>query len=56
MAAMNQNYLHIYDVLDNVEVLEAKLQSALKDLRKNEESMKRMEVVEASQVEEFSKS
>ena len=25
---MNQTYLHIYDILDNTEVLEAKLQSA----------------------------
>ena len=31
MTAMNQTYLHIYDVLDNAEVLEAKLHYALED-------------------------
>ena len=56
MASMNKTYMHMYDVLDNVEVLEAKLQSALEDLGRNEESMKRMEAIEASRVEEFAKS
>ena len=55
MAAMNQTYLVIYDVLDSVAVLEAKLQFALEDLERNEESRKRMEVVKASQVEKFAK-
>ena len=52
---MNQTYLVIYDVLDSVAVLEAKLQFALEDLERNEESRKRMEVVKASQVEQFAK-
>ena len=52
---MNQTYLHIYDILDNTEVLEAKLQSALEDLRRNKESVRRMETAEASRVEEFAK-
>ena len=55
MAAMNQNYLHICDVLDNIKVLEAKLQSTVEDLRRNEESVRRMEAVEAYQVKEFAK-
>ena len=55
MAAMNQTYLTIYDVLDSIEVLEAKLQSTLEDLERNNESMTRMEAIEASQVEEFAK-
>ena len=38
---MNQTYLIIYDV----EALEAKLQSALEDLKRNEESMRRMEAL-----------
>ena len=52
---MNQTYLIVYNVLDNIAILEAKLQSTLKDLERNEESRKRMEAAKASQVEEFSK-
>ena len=45
----------ICHVLDNVAILEAKLQSALEDLERNEESQRRMEVAEASWVQEFAK-
>ena len=55
MATLNQTYLIIYDVLENVVVLEAKLQSALEDLEWNEESRRRMEAVEASRAKKFVK-
>ena len=41
---MNQTYIAIYDTLDNVAVLKAKLQSALEDLGRNEELWRKMEV------------
>ena len=53
---MNQTYLHVYDILDNAEILEAKLQSALEDLERNEESMRRLEATKASRVESLRKS
>ena len=52
---MNHTCLMIYDVLDNVMVLEAKFDSTLEDLERNEESRMRMEAVEASRVEEFAR-
>ena len=55
IAALNQTYLVIYNVLDNVTVLEAKHQSVLEDLERNEEFWRRMEATEASRVEEFAK-
>ena len=55
MAAVNQTYLVVYDILENIAILEAKLQSTLEDLERNEESWRRMEAAEASQAEEFAK-
>ena len=52
---MNKTYLHVYDILDNAEVLEAKLQSTLEDLERNEESVRRLATVKASRVEELPK-
>ena len=55
MATMNQTYLHVYDILDNAEVLKAKLQFTLENLGRNKELVRKMEVAESFQVEEFAK-
>ena len=55
MAAMNQTYLSIYDILDKVTVLETRLGFTLEDLESHEELQRKMEAVEVSQVEEFAK-
>ena len=52
---MNHTCLMIYDVLDNAMVLEAKFDSTLEDLERNEESRMRMEAVEASRGVEFAR-
>ena len=52
---MNQTYISIYDTLDNTTVLEAKLQSTLEDLGRNEELWRKMEAAKVSQVEKISK-
>ena len=55
MAAMNQTYLSIYDILDKVTVLETRLGFTLEDLESHEELQRKMEAVEVSQAEEFAK-